>query len=341
MERSRSLFTPFQDKRRAFHSHKSFPHPALKFLRMEDNFIPLETQSQANIPVTPSESEGSKGKAKRHSEGLITAKKWTPIATQKSRKPLNYAAIQGKPTLTACKGKVTIINQVLTPKETLASKGTNQRTEEDYPEPEDLEDNSLDTVVDGKTMREIISTLPFTLQFNRNFKPEDWKDMDEVLQPHQLLKDLLQLSMDNKRLNLNSHWAELEASCQKICLKEIDFKDIMVITKGWNPTRQFRILEARATRIREIQATIQAIEEQLTHTGHTHILFRITRRRPNQLSSGLAPFRNQKISGQESPFFTIAGSFREKTRKHGQKKDLLQPEEGRVRPHDPEAVGIR
>ncbi|MBW0493112.1 hypothetical protein O181_032827 [Austropuccinia psidii MF-1] len=78
-------------------------------------------------------------------------------------------------------------------------------------------------------------------------------------------------SMDNKRFNLASHWAELGASFQKICLKEIDFKDLMIITKGWNPTRQFRLLEARAQRIRENQATIQAIEEQLTQTGPTQI----------------------------------------------------------------------
>ncbi|MBW0573022.1 hypothetical protein O181_112737 [Austropuccinia psidii MF-1] len=77
--------------------------------------------------------------------------------------------------------------------------------------------------------------------------------------------------MDNKRFNLASHWAELGASCKKICLKEIDFRDLMVITKGWNPTRQFRILEVRANRIRENKATIQAIEEQLTQTGHTQI----------------------------------------------------------------------
>ncbi|MBW0517528.1 hypothetical protein O181_057243 [Austropuccinia psidii MF-1] len=33
--------------------------------------------------------------------------------------------------------------------------------------------------------------------------------------------------------------------------------------------------------------------------------FRLTRGRPNQLSSGFTPFRNQQISGQESPFFTL------------------------------------
>ncbi|MBW0547726.1 hypothetical protein O181_087441 [Austropuccinia psidii MF-1] len=68
--------------------------------------------------------------------------------------------------------------------------------------------------------------------------------------------------------------------------------------------------------------------------------FRLTRRRPNQLSSGFTPFRNQQISGQESPFFTIPGSFQEKTRIKGQKQDHLKPKEEKVTPNDPEAVGF-
>ncbi|MBW0501406.1 hypothetical protein O181_041121 [Austropuccinia psidii MF-1] len=68
--------------------------------------------------------------------------------------------------------------------------------------------------------------------------------------------------------------------------------------------------------------------------------FRLTRSSPNQLSSGFKPIRNQQISGQESPFFTIPGSFQEKTRIQGKKQDHLQPEEERVRPNDPEAVGF-
>ncbi|MBW0472470.1 hypothetical protein O181_012185 [Austropuccinia psidii MF-1] len=43
------------------------------------------------------------------------------------------------------------------------------------------------------------------------------------------------------------------------------------------------------------------------------------------------------MSGQESSFFTIPGSFQEKTRMQGPKQDHLQPEEERVRPNDPEA----
>ncbi|MBW0495521.1 hypothetical protein O181_035236 [Austropuccinia psidii MF-1] len=41
--------------------------------------------------------------------------------------------------------------------------------------------------------------------------------------------------------------------------------------QSWNPTRKLKLLEERATRIRENQATIQDIEEQLTQTGHIHI----------------------------------------------------------------------
>ncbi|MBW0478640.1 hypothetical protein O181_018355 [Austropuccinia psidii MF-1] len=66
--------------------------------------------------------------------------------------------------------------------------------------------------------------------------------------------------------------------------------------------------------------------------------FRVTRSRPNQISSGFKPFRNQQTSGQESPLFTIPGRFQEKTRIQGQKQEHLQPEEGRVRPNDPDAV---
>ncbi|MBW0563843.1 hypothetical protein O181_103558 [Austropuccinia psidii MF-1] len=122
-----------------------------------------------------------------------------------------------------------------------------------------------------QTLREVIPTLPFTFQFNRNLRPGGWKHMDQVLQLHQLLKDFFQWSMENKRFNLASHWEELGASCQKICLRDIDFKDLMVITKCWNPTRKFRLPKVRANRIRENQTTIQAIQEELTQKGHTQI----------------------------------------------------------------------
>ncbi|MBW0476440.1 hypothetical protein O181_016155 [Austropuccinia psidii MF-1] len=91
----------------------------------------------------------------------------------------------------------------------------------------------------------------------------------------------------------------------------------MVITKGWNPTRQFRLLEVRANRIRENQATIQAIEEQLTQTGKTKIP--LGSQGEGQISSPEVSRRRQGYKG---------------------KKDHLQPIEERVRPNDPEAVGF-
>ncbi|MBW0492251.1 hypothetical protein O181_031966 [Austropuccinia psidii MF-1] len=65
---------------------------------------------------------------------------------------------------------------------------------------------------------------------------------------------------------------------------------------------------------------------------------RLTRSKANRLPSGFTPFKNKKISGQESPLLPIPGSFQEKTRIKGKKQDFIQPEVERVRPRDPEAV---
>ncbi|MBW0495856.1 hypothetical protein O181_035571 [Austropuccinia psidii MF-1] len=137
----------------------------------------------------PSEPEGSKGKGKRHSEGLITAKRWTPIATQRNRKPQNSASIQGKPALTTCTGKITVINPVVASKGKLKKAADNkfvQGTVKDLVfqrnQPDDREGLSrtrrpgrrhLGHSGGGKTLREIIPTLPFNFQFNRNLKPEE------------------------------------------------------------------------------------------------------------------------------------------------------------------------
>ncbi|MBW0504385.1 hypothetical protein O181_044100 [Austropuccinia psidii MF-1] len=180
---------------------------------VEENFIPPETQSQGSTPVISEELESRKGKGKRHSESLVTANKCAPLASQRSRKPQNSASIQGKPTLITYTGNITITNPVVTSKGKFPKgvdnkfvqgtfKGTSQRTEKVCQEPEDQEEDTLDTVVDGKKMREIIPTLPLTFQLNRNLKPEDCKDMNKALQLHALLKNLFQWSMDNKRSKL-------------------------------------------------------------------------------------------------------------------------------------------
>ncbi|MBW0505558.1 hypothetical protein O181_045273, partial [Austropuccinia psidii MF-1] len=68
--------------------------------------------------------------------------------------------------------------------------------------------------------------------------------------------------------------------------------------------------------------------------------FRLTTRRPNQLSSGFTPFRCEQINEQESPLFTIPGGFQEKKRIQGEQQDLFHPKAERVRPNDPEVVGF-
>ncbi|MBW0589350.1 hypothetical protein O181_129065 [Austropuccinia psidii MF-1] len=85
------------------------------------------------------------------------------------------------------------------------------------------------------------------------------------------------------------------------------FKDLIIITKGWNQNREFKLLEEQLSRIRENEATIKAIEEQLNQTEHT-----------------LIPL----------------GLKREKARIKREKQDFFEPEAERVRPHDQEAVGL-
>ncbi|MBW0468869.1 hypothetical protein O181_008584 [Austropuccinia psidii MF-1] len=80
------------------------------------------------------------------------------------------------------------------------------RTDKDCLEPEG---QGLDTLLDGRRLREFIPTLPFTLQFNKSLKPEDWKDMDHILQLHKILIDLLQWRMGDRRFNLDLHWEKL------------------------------------------------------------------------------------------------------------------------------------
>ncbi|MBW0520348.1 hypothetical protein O181_060063 [Austropuccinia psidii MF-1] len=132
---------------------------------------------------------------------------WKPISTQRNIRAQNSASIQGQPNLPTCTGNITIINPVVTskgklpkavdrkfgqgplkgkypknielltackhlyvtftPQKPWLKKETSQRIEKACPEPEDLEENIVDTVVDGKKLREIIPPLPFTFQSNR------------------------------------------------------------------------------------------------------------------------------------------------------------------------------
>ncbi|MBW0488914.1 hypothetical protein O181_028629 [Austropuccinia psidii MF-1] len=213
-------------------------------------------------------------------------------------------------------------------------KGTSQRTEKAFPEPQELEEDSLETVVDGKKLREIIHTPPFTFQLNRKLKPEDWKDMDQVLQLHQLQKHLFQWSMENKSFNLASNLAELEASYQKICSKEMLFGNFQRMGSHQavqNPGGEGSHDKGETSHYPSYKRTA---EPDRAYSDS----IRLTWSRPTQLSSGFKPFRHQQIGGQELPLFTIPGGFQENASIKGQKQGIFQPKEERVRTNDPEAV---
>ncbi|MBW0485095.1 hypothetical protein O181_024810 [Austropuccinia psidii MF-1] len=190
---------------------------------MEEIFIPLETQPPGNTPVAPSDTDMQNDKGKRHIERLIPKKKWTPISTQSTRKPEISGSRQGKPALITHTGKIAIINSVSISKGKFPKAVEPKFGQRTVKEPEDL---GLEIMVDGRTLREILPMLPFTFQFNRKLKPQDWNDMDKVLKLHKLLKDLFQWRMDKKRFNIGSHWEEPEESFERICLKEIPLRDL-------------------------------------------------------------------------------------------------------------------
>ncbi|MBW0574590.1 hypothetical protein O181_114305 [Austropuccinia psidii MF-1] len=195
-----------------------------------------------------------------------------------------------------------------TVKETLESQGTSQRTDKACPEPDDLEEDILDTLVDGKTWREIIPTLPFTFQFDRNLKPQDWKDIDQVLQLHQLLKNLFQWSINNKIFNLASYWEEIGAIVKKICLRD------------------------RLQRPYGNHQNLKSHQKAQTSGGEGN--------QDKGESSHYPRYRRTAEPNREySDSFGLT-RFSRRKRIQWQKEDLFQPKAKRVRPNDPEAVGM-
>ncbi|MBW0577043.1 hypothetical protein O181_116758, partial [Austropuccinia psidii MF-1] len=294
----------------------------------EENYIPLETQSQANTPVTPSESEGSKGNGKRYSEGLITAKQWTPIATQRNRKPKNSDSIQGKPILTTCKGKITIINPVVTSKGKFPKSADNkfvQGTVKGFHgnPPEDREG------------------LSRTRRPGRGHRGNSggWQD-SEGNNTHSAIHFPIQQEPQTRGLERYGSSSSAPPTPQRFISMEHGQQrphgnhqrlesHQAVHTPGGEGKRD----KGESSHYQSYRRTADPDRAYLDY-------FMLTRSRLNQLSSGLKPFNHQQINGQESPFFTIPGIFKEKTRIQGQKKSHLQPEEERGRPNDPEAVGF-
>ncbi|MBW0538760.1 hypothetical protein O181_078475, partial [Austropuccinia psidii MF-1] len=269
------------------------------------------SQSQASLPVTPSEQEGIKDKGKRHSEGLITAQKWTLIATQRNIKPQSPASIQGKPTLTICTGKITVINPVVT-------------SEGKFPKAVDI------NLYKAQSKRPWFPTAPARGQRRLVQNQKTWKRTPWT-------KWWMARHLGKLYPLCHSHFNSTETSRQRTVRIWIKF------FSSSNSQRPFSMDHGQ----QEVQPGIplgrfwSKFPEDLSQSNRLQRPYgnqqRLTRSRPNQISSGFTQFRNHQISGKESPLFTIPGRFQEKTRIQGQKQDHLQPKEERVRPNDPEA----
>ncbi|MBW0464483.1 hypothetical protein O181_004198 [Austropuccinia psidii MF-1] len=207
----------------------------------------------------------------------MTAKKWTPIATKRNRKTQSSASIQGKPTLTTCTGQINIINPVVTSKgklpksvdnkfvqgtvkETLASKGTRrpgrghlghsggwQNTEGNhthsaihFPIQQELQTRGMEK--HGSN-----SSAPPTPQ--RFISMEHGK---QGVQPG--------IALGRTRSNLAEDFSQRDRLQRPYGNHQRLESYQAVQTPGGG-----------ASRIRENQATIQTVEEQLTQTGHTQI----------------------------------------------------------------------
>ncbi|MBW0521684.1 hypothetical protein O181_061399 [Austropuccinia psidii MF-1] len=289
-------------------------------LHLEANYIPLETQSQGNTPVTPSEPEGSKGKGKRHSESLIKAKKWTPISTKRNKKPQNSASIQGKPNLNTFTGKITIINPVVT------SKGKLPKSD----------DNKF---VQG-TVKEDREGLSRTRRPGRGHlgHSRGWQDT-EGNHTHPAIHFPIQQEPQTRGLERYGSGSSAPPTPQTFISMEYGQQEVQPRIPWGRNWRKLPEDFSQRDRLQRHYGNHQRLESpQAVQTcggegkqdkgKSSHYpsnrrtvnperacsdSFRLARSRPNQLSSGFTPFRNQQISGQESPFCTIPGSFQEKT----------------------------
>ncbi|MBW0560723.1 hypothetical protein O181_100438 [Austropuccinia psidii MF-1] len=252
--------------------------------------------------MAPSEPEGSKGRGKRDSEGLITAKTWTPIATQRIRKPQNSASIQGL-FRTTRPGRGHLGHNG----EWQYNEGNHTHSAIHFPIQQEPQTRGLDihgsSSLAPPTPQRFISMEHGQQEVHPGITlGRTWSKLPEDLSQ----RYRLQRPYDNDQ-RLESH-------------QEVQ-------TPG-GEGKQDKVKSSHYPGYRRITDPDRAYSDSC----------RLTRRRPNQLSSGFTPFRNQHISGEESPFFTIPVSFQDERRIQGQKQDHFQPEKERVRPNDPEAV---
>ncbi|MBW0481972.1 hypothetical protein O181_021687 [Austropuccinia psidii MF-1] len=143
----------------------------------------------------------------------------------------------------------------------------------------------------GKTLSKIIPTFPLIFRFNRNLKPEDWMDMDQVLQPHQLLKNCSNGEWEKDvepGFTLGRTWGKLPEGMSQ--------RDICQRPYGNNQRLEFQ-LEIQTLRREGCQYQGESSQNSGYRRAYSDSSI-LTRSRPIQCSSSFTPLRIQKSSGQ-------------------------------------------
>ncbi|MBW0496901.1 hypothetical protein O181_036616 [Austropuccinia psidii MF-1] len=108
---------------------------------------------------------------------------------------------------------------------------------------EERKDLGMDTVIkDGKILRKILPTMPLHFKFNKRLQPYYWTDLDQVFKIHSLLKNIFQWSMMRNTYSLATQLAEAGTTTQKICLRDLNWLELIHRMVVWNSKRHHKLL---------------------------------------------------------------------------------------------------
>ncbi|MBW0499498.1 hypothetical protein O181_039213 [Austropuccinia psidii MF-1] len=184
-----------------------------------------------------------------------------PIVTQTSRKLQNSASIQGKPTLIACTGKITIVNPGVSSKDKLPKAVENKSVQVTVKGTGHLGYNTGWEDTEGNHTHSAIH-LPIEQKPQTRGLGEYGLSSSAPPTPQRLIPMKNGKQEVQPNITLGRNWRKFpEDMSQRDTLQNSYGNE-----KGLNPNRQFKLLEER-----ENQATIQAIEEKLNKTEPTLI----------------------------------------------------------------------
>ncbi|MBW0527164.1 hypothetical protein O181_066879 [Austropuccinia psidii MF-1] len=233
---------------------------------------------------------------------------WTPISTQRNRKPQNSASIQGKPTLTACTGKITMINPLVTSEGKLPKSAGNK-------------------FLQG-SVKEDREGLSRTRRPRRGHLGHSggWKDT-EGNNTHPANHFPIQQEPQTRGLERYESSSSAPPTPQRFISIEYgqqEFQPGIPLGRTWSKLPEDL---SQRDRLQRPYGNHQRLESHKEVQTPLDLQWIHTIQKPTDQLPRVIILQNPR-------------KFQEKTRIQGQKQEHVQPEEERVRPHDPEAVGF-